>query len=197
MEAKTRILKAGAQIVIQKGFNDAGLQEILEAAEIPKGSFYYYFKSKEDFGLHLIDYFADYLKARADEFYGDQSRPHLERVRRLFAWQAESFQRNEFKGGCPIGNLALEMADRNSRFRLKLDQVFEDMKIRLAAQLRQALESGEISRTLDVEEAAVFVLSSWEGALMQMKVAKSVAPHQVFDRMIFGRLLARGEAGPA
>ena len=191
MEVKNRILKAGAQVVVQKGFNDAGLQEILDAAEIPKGSFYYYFRSKEDFGLQLIDYFAGFLTLRWKDFYRDEGLPHIERIRRLFAWQAESFSKNDFKGGCPIGNLALEMADRNSKFRLKLDQVFSEMKSNLASQIRKALELGEINQSIDVNETAEFVLSSWEGTLMQMKVSRSLVPHQVFDKMVFEHLLGR------
>ena len=62
MDAKTRILKAGARIVLEKGFCDTGLAEVLEAAQVPKGSFYFHFKNKEDFGLQLIDAFAEVLK---------------------------------------------------------------------------------------------------------------------------------------
>ena len=63
MDAKTRILKAGARIVLEKGFCDTGLAEVLEAAKVPKGSFYFHFKNKEDFGLQLVDTYAETLKA--------------------------------------------------------------------------------------------------------------------------------------
>ncbi|MBI9078040.1 MAG: TetR/AcrR family transcriptional regulator, partial [Desulfatibacillum sp.] len=64
-DAKTRLLRAAAKIVITKGFNDTGLQEILDAARVPKGSFYFYFKNKEDFGLQLIDFYADFFRRNA------------------------------------------------------------------------------------------------------------------------------------
>jgi TetR/AcrR family transcriptional repressor of nem operon len=54
-DAKERVLETGAAIVHRKGFHNTGIQEILKAAEIPKGSFYFYFDSKEDFGLQLVD----------------------------------------------------------------------------------------------------------------------------------------------
>jgi TetR/AcrR family transcriptional repressor of nem operon len=189
MDTKASILKAGAQIVHQKGFNATGLQEILAAAGVPKGSFYHYFRSKEDFGLALIDYFAAYLKDLKDRFYEDPTLSPVDKVRRLFRWQAESFLRSGFHGGCPIGNLALEMGDCNEKFRKKLHRVFADMKKTMAAHLEQASKQGEISRSIDVPEAVDFILSSWEGALMQMKVSKSTYPHEVFDRMVFERLL--------
>ena len=189
LDTKSRILKAGAKIVLQKGFYDTGLAEVLKAAKVPKGSFYFYFKNKEDFGLQLIDTFADYLKAAADSFYQDESLPPLEKIRRIFKWQADAFKTNDFKGGCPIGNLSLEMGDRNPNFRKKLNHVFSDMKKRLATHLKQAQQQGEIPEPIDVDEATDFIVSSWQGALMQMKVTKSTLPHQVFDRMIFGHFL--------
>ena len=189
MDAKSRILKAGAKIVHQKGFYDTGLSELLEAAQVPKGSFYFYFKNKEDFGLHLIDYFADYLRTGSEKVYKDESIPHIERVRRVFNQQAESFRKNDFKGGCPIGNLSLEMGDRNYKFRKKLNQVFENMKKNLSALLEKAQKQGEISESIDIHDTADFVVSSWEGVLMKMKVSKSTYHHEVFDRMIFERLL--------
>jgi TetR/AcrR family transcriptional repressor of nem operon len=189
-DTKTRILKAGAGIVLQKGFFNTGLAEVLEKAKVPKGSFYFYFKNKEDFGLQLIDLFSGYLESNAQGFYRDEKLSPLEKVRHLFKGQAESFQRNDFKGGCPIGNLALEMGDRNPAFRKKLHQVFVDMKKRLAVHLAQARELGEIPESINVEETTDFILNSWEGTLMQMKVSKSLTPHEVFDRIIFEKLLS-------
>ena len=195
MDAKSRILKAGARIVNKKGFNGTGLAELLEAAKVPKGSFYFYFKNKEDFGLHLIDYFTDYLKGNADVFYQDESLSHVEKIRSVFKWQAESFRKGNFKGGCPIGNLSQEMGDRNQKFRRKLDKAFATMKRDLAAQLKQAQKLGEISRTIDAHETADFIINSWEGALMQMKVSKNTVAHEVFDRMVFKRLLKPESSG--
>jgi TetR/AcrR family transcriptional regulator, transcriptional repressor for nem operon len=189
MDAKTRILKAGARIVLEKGFCDTGLAEVLEAAQVPKGSFYFHFKNKEDFGLQLIDSFAEVLKAGREKFYRDESLLHLERIRRLFRWQTELFRKNDFIGGCPIGNLSLEMGDRNAAFRKKLNRVFLEMKKNLVSQLEQARRGGELPDSIEPEETANFILSSWQGALVQMKVSKTTIPHEVFDRMIFERLL--------
>jgi TetR/AcrR family transcriptional repressor of nem operon len=187
--AKTRILKAGARLVHLKGFNHTGLQEVLEEARVPKGSFYYYFKSKEDLGLSLVDYFAENLKTMRDALSRDDSLTNLEKIRAIFKWQAESFKKAGFKGGCPIGNLALEMADCNPKFRKKLEQAFKEMKNDLAVYLEKARKAGEINESTDVAEIAAFIVSSWEGALMQMKVAKSTTPHAVFDRMVFQQLI--------
>jgi TetR/AcrR family transcriptional regulator, transcriptional repressor for nem operon len=189
-DAKTRILKAGARIVLEKGFCDTGLAEVLAAAKVPKGSFYFYFKNKEDFGLQLVDAFAETLRTAREPVLRDQSLTALERIREMFRRQTELFRKHGFKGGCPIGNLSQEMGDRSPLFRKKLKQVFSELRQDLAAQLSLAREKREMSAVLEPEEAADFILSSWQGALLQMKVAQSTAPFEVFDRMIFQRLLS-------
>ena len=188
-DSKSRILRAGARIVLEKGFCDTGLAEVLEAAKVPKGSFYFHFKSKEDFGLQLVDTFAGTLKTARDTVLQDESLTGLERIREMFRRQTELFRKHDFKGGCPIGNLSQEMGDRSPLFRKKLKQVFSELRKELADQLSQAREKGEMAAALDPEETADFILSSWQGALMQMKVAKSTAPFEIFERMIFERLL--------
>ena len=64
---KQRIIKKGAELVYSNGFNNTGIQEVLHAADVPKGSFYFYFKSKEEFGLSLIDYFASFIMHMAQK----------------------------------------------------------------------------------------------------------------------------------
>ena len=59
---KTRIIAEGAKIIQKNGFNNTGILDVLRAADVPKGSFYFYFKSKEDFGLEVINYLAETLR---------------------------------------------------------------------------------------------------------------------------------------
>ena len=75
-----------------KGFNHTGIQEILDAADVPKGSFYNYFKNKEDFGLQVIDYFVDYMAHVAGGVLGDRSVSPLERIRKLLRGFIEIFK---------------------------------------------------------------------------------------------------------
>jgi TetR/AcrR family transcriptional repressor of nem operon len=96
---KERILIKGAEIIHRKGFNNTGIQEILKAAGVPKGSFYFYFKSKEDFGLHLIDFFGNIFFSRSDKYLNDRSRSSLENLRHFFDEFLTYFEENEFKGG--------------------------------------------------------------------------------------------------
>ncbi len=98
-DTRMRILREGARKVHKKGFNATGLQEVLAAAGIPKGSFYFYFKNKEDFGLQLIDYYARSYFEQIDRYLGGSTRSPLQRLRHFFDSQVSSFEKNAFKGG--------------------------------------------------------------------------------------------------
>ncbi|MBU2548756.1 MAG: TetR/AcrR family transcriptional regulator [Proteobacteria bacterium] len=190
-DAKARILKAGAQIVHRKGFQDTGLQELLTAAGVPKGSFYFHFKNKEDFGLQLIDYYADFYLGKAAEFLDRPAGSPLDKIRRHLAWMASALEANDFMGGCPFGNLAQEMADRNESFREKLETVFETLGRKMAGVLEEARRAGEIDPSLDAGLLADFILNAWQGTILRMKVRKNTGPRASFERMVFDRLLAR------
>ena len=188
-DTKTHILEMGAQIVHQKGFNATGIQEVLNAAAVPKGSFYFYFKSKEEFGLQLIDYFSDFLFSKMDELLKADNVAPLNKLWNYFEWFLVYFEQNNFTGGCPIGNLAQEMGDLNDSFREKLKPVFDKMKANIAQCLEEAQQKGDLSPALDIFNLSDFIVSSWQGALLQMKVMKNTAPVRNFERIVFNSLL--------
>jgi len=188
-DTKAHILDIGAQIIHQKGFNATGIQEVLSAAAVPKGSFYFYFKSKEEFGLQLIDYFSNFLFSEMDEFLNAEKVAPLDKLRNYFVWFLAYFEQNNFTGGCPIGNLAQEMGDLNDSFRGKLKSVFDKMKSNIAQCLAEAQQRGDLSPALDVLSLSDFIVSSWQGALLQMKVMKNTASVRNFERIIFDSLL--------
>ena len=101
----------------------------------------------------------------------------------------EYFRHEGCSRGCPIGNLAQELADLNDTFRERLKQELDGMEAKFVACLQAAMEAHELANDIDPHEAATFILNSWEGALTRMKTEKSLKPLVVFDKMIFGRLL--------
>jgi len=186
---KELILEKGSEIVRLKGFHHTGIQEILNTAGVPKGSFYFYFKSKEDFGLQLIDHYANFFLGNADVFINDENFSYLNRLRRFFDFFLNYFETTNYKGGCTIGNLAQELGDINVRFRVKLNEIFEKMKSKVETFLRHAQNENEISKEIDISMASDFIINSWEGALIRLKVAKSSEPLRIFDKLIFEHYL--------
>ncbi|MBF0508333.1 MAG: TetR family transcriptional regulator C-terminal domain-containing protein [Deltaproteobacteria bacterium] len=189
-DTRWKILQAGAELVHRQGFHHTGLKEILDASGVPKGSFYFYFKSKEDFGLALIDLYVEEIAAVARSCFEDESRSP---VARLHAFFLGSYARLEAEGcqkGCPIGNLCQEMSDLSPAFRQKLESATELMIAGITQVLQKARAAGELPDHLDPEETARFITSSWQGAMLTMKVVKSIEPLHRFDRFIFGEILS-------
>lgn len=184
-DTKKILLEKGAEIIHRKGFNYAGIQEILAAAGVPKGSFYFYFKSKEDFGLQLIDFHAGIFLTFLDQCIQDTRIKPVERLRFFFNYFLSVLKENNFQGGCPLGNLAQENSDLNESFRAKLRDVFEQSKRKIAECLREAQNCNELNGSLDVNETADFIFNSWHGTLMRTKVLRDSSAYDIFNKMIF------------
>ena len=191
-DTRARLIATGARLVHEKGFNHTGVQEILQASGVPKGSFYFYFRSKEEFGIAVVDFFSQFIAATMDAHLQDASLPHVERLKGFFDAMMEYFRHEGCSRGCPIGNLAQELADLNDTFREKLKQALDAMEANLVTCLQAATEANELANDIDPHEAAAFILNSWEGALTRMKTEKSLKPLVVFDKMIFEFLLKPG-----
>ena len=187
---KTRILTEGAQIVHRKGFSNTGIQEILQAAGVPKGSFYFYFKSKEEFGLALIDFYFGMFAQKMEVLRSSELTP-LKRLREFFHSFLSFFEQRCFTVGCPIGTLTQEMGSLGEAFQPRLKKAFERMRAGIGTCLEEAKAAGELDESVDPYEMADFVVNSWEGALLRMKAEKSPDPLLLFDRVVFDQVLKR------
>lgn len=183
------LIRAGRHFFVEKGFNHTGIQEILQTVGIPKGSFYHFFSSKEEFGLAVIDYDAQMHEQIVDRYLHDTSLSPLNRIKQYFAVKLEEFESLQYREGCLFGNLSQEMADQNERFRLRLHEATSQWRDRFAECIREAQVVGEISATQAASDLADFCLNSWEGALLQMKVTKSDVPLKTFIQFMFGVVL--------
>ncbi|MFH2121869.1 MAG: TetR family transcriptional regulator C-terminal domain-containing protein [Pseudomonadota bacterium] len=189
-DTREHILACGGQIIHHKGFNATGLHEILQAAGVPKGSFYFYFKSKEDFGLALIDYYRGVFAERIGALIEEETLPPLERLKHFFLWFHEYFAKEGFIKGCPIGNLVQELGDVNPVFREKLNASLEKLIHVVATLLQAAKEQGVLPARLSPDATARFIVSAWQGALLRMKAVAGPEPLDNFITIIFEVLLA-------
>jgi TetR/AcrR family transcriptional regulator, transcriptional repressor for nem operon len=188
-DTKLALIKAGRRIIVAKGYNHAGIQEILQVVSIPKGSFYHFFSSKEAFGLAIIEYDSQMHDLIVAQYLKDATLSPLNRLKRYFAYKVEEFESLQYREGCLFGNLAQEMADQNESFRLQLQQATDRWRQQFAECIQSAQIAGEISNAASSLELAEFCLNSWEGALLQMKLSKSDAPLQNYIQFMFGLIL--------
>ncbi len=188
---KQRILEKGAEIIHQKGYYHTGIQEILDAAKVPKGSFYNYFNNKEDFGLQVIDYFVAQFDGMAREILENQSLPPLQRVRKFLDHFIDFFRAKQYTLGCPIGNLGQEMGDLSEPFQKKLKWALDAMAGQYIRVLSEAQSKGDLPQGLDVRQTAFFLISSWHGALIRMKIERSPEPLEDHKNFFFNRIFAK------
>ncbi len=188
-DTRLALIRVGRRIIVEKGYNHAGIQEILQAVRVPKGSFYHFFSSKEEFGLAIIDYDSQMHDRIVEKYLDDPSLSPLARLKRYFTFKVEEFETLQYREGCLFGNLSQEMADQNERFRLRLQEATDRWRNQFTECIQAAQAIGEISKERTAKALAEFCLNSWEGALLQMKVSKSDAPLQNYMQFMFGVVL--------
>ncbi|RXG92648.1 TetR family transcriptional regulator [Bradyrhizobium zhanjiangense] len=190
---RARLLRTGVAILTEKGFSAVGVEEILDAAEVPKGSFYHYFDSKEAFGLALIDAYANYFARKLDRWFDDTERAPLDRLRDFIADARSGMARHRYRRGCLVGNLGQEMGVLPEPFRKRLAAVFRDWEARTSRCLRSAQEAGEMSSELDCEDLAQFFWMGWEGAVLRAKLERRPDALDVFAERFLAMIRAKGE----
>ena len=188
---KDDLLEAGQRIFLARGYNHAGIESILQEAGVPKGSFYHYFGSKEDFGLQVLNRFAEMHNADLDHYLRDTNLAPLARVRRLTEALCDRLERKQCRNGCLVGNLSLEMAEQSEAFRSRLDEICGGWTARFAECFQAAQMAGELSEEIDVRELAEFWLNSWQGAVLRAKTIRSTAPLRTFLNLMFASVLKK------
>ena len=172
---KRRLLDAGLAMLLEHGYNDLGIQALLDATHTPKGSFYHHFKDKEDFALQVIDQYMQEVHAGLDYCLEDQSRRPLERVRRFFELTQQKYRKEGYLG-CLLGGLGQELSGVSDVFRRKIDKCFSYIARRIAVCLEEAREAGEIRADSDTKRMASLLVDCWEGAALRSRLRGSSAP---------------------
>jgi TetR/AcrR family transcriptional regulator, transcriptional repressor for nem operon len=191
VETREELIRVGKELIARQGFSATGIDSVVKTAGVPKGSFYYYFSSKEDFGLAVIDDSRRELERRLKLYLQDVNHPALLRIRNYLEHGIATMKANGFSQGCLIGNLGQELASQNEMFRTRLENVFQTWKRYFVACFEEARCNGEIARDSDVTKLADFLLIGWEGAVLRCKMTKSVKPMRDFIDIFFDKFLTR------
>jgi TetR/AcrR family transcriptional regulator, transcriptional repressor for nem operon len=193
IHSKDDIVQAGLELILSKGFTATGVEAILKQANVPKGSFYNFFSSKEEFSLAIIDRYVAETGELFRPIYDDESLPPLERVRKSFEILVARFETNECNKGCLLGNLSLEMSDQYEKVRQRLEQSLQGWARVLSTLLLQAQEAKAIPADLKPEMLAENLIASFQGAVLRAKVKKSSEPLKDFMYLYFDRFLNQRE----
>jgi TetR/AcrR family transcriptional repressor of nem operon len=179
------ILDAGLKVMVRKGYAGAGVRDIVAEAPAPQGSFTNHFRSKEEFAREVLDLYFARLKRLVAEALDDGGLSPRERLRRYLDIITRRLAGDEFSRGCLIGDFSLEAVAESETLRARLGEIFAEWRAPFAACIAEGQAMGEIDGAFAPEELAEFLLSSWEGAILRMKVERNAEPLERFKRIAF------------
>lgn len=174
---KQHLLQTGLAMLLERGYNDLGIQALLDATGVPRGSFYHHFRDKEDFALQVIDLYMEEVHAGLDACLGDATRPPLERVRGFFEASREKY-RGEGYLGCLLGGVGQELSGTSEVFRRRIEECFGAIAARIAACLEEARARGDLAPETRCRPMADLLVDCWEGAALRTRLRRDPAPLQ-------------------
>ena len=182
---RENILNAGLSVMFSAGYVGATVRDICKAANAPHGSFTNHFGSKEQFAREVLERYFTNLQLRVEKALGDTTITPRQRLWRYLEMTAEVLQNENWSRGCLIGDFSIEASSISSLIRTRLQSIFEEWRAPFAVCIAEAQSIGEIDATFDATELADFLLASWEGAILRMKVEHGPAPLDRFRKIIF------------
>ncbi|WP_445946593.1 TetR/AcrR family transcriptional regulator [Shewanella sp.] len=171
-DTRQHILDTGYQLIASRGFASVGLSELLKHAQVPKGSFYHYFKSKEQFGEALIKHYFDDYQLRLNSQFGDKTLPAYTRLIEYWqcwmASQADSCSSQK----CLVVKLSAEVADLSEPMRLALLKGTQIVQGAISDCIQAGIDDGSVKET-SPNDTAKLLYHLWIGASLMAKLSKT------------------------
>ena len=172
---KEQILEVATRLMAVQGYHRTALDDVLRESGAGKGNFYHYFRSKEDLGYAILDRLLERFERRTlTPIFEDPARDPLIQVEAFLDEILATQRARNCIGGCPIGNLATELADAHEGFRRRLAAGFERWRQCLAGALARAQELGAFAPDVEPDVLARFLVAGIEGAILLTKVQKDI-----------------------
>ncbi len=182
---KENLLTQGVQLLMEQGYHGTGLKEILDAVQIPKGSFYNYFASKERYAAEVIQHYINPFIAELASHLKNPGQDALSALNQYFNEQISNLEKIDFKGGCLLGNLMGEIGDTSEICQQSLQLAVNRYQNLLANGLKTAQAEGTIRTDKSAEDMAELLVNAWQGALLRMKIEQSSEPlRQCCDNLL-------------
>jgi TetR/AcrR family transcriptional repressor of nem operon len=182
---RDQILRAGLPVMFRSGYHAASVRDICAAAGAPQGSFTNHFRSKEAFAVEVLDQYFEYLKGLVRDALNHESLTPRQRLKRYLDVISDKLERDRWMIGCLIGDFSLQVSSHSKRLRQRLDTIFQEWRALFAGCIAAAQSAGEIESQFEATELAEFLLASWEGAILRMKVERSPAALERFKAIVF------------
>jgi TetR/AcrR family transcriptional repressor of nem operon len=184
---KEQIVEAGLKVLLERGFNAVGVQEITDTARVPKGSFYNHFESKEALGAEIVERYG--MNSTRRQVLREKGVPALRRLRTHFEALNDLFVKSKFERGCLLGNFSGELANQSEVIRRSLAQLYKTWTEDLQVAIADGQREGVIARDRNAGDIAAFLLDAYEGALLRARVERSRKPFDRFMQFAFETIL--------
>lgn len=173
---RQRIVGHATLLIYAKGYARTTIDDVIQAAGITKGSFYFHFKSKEELGYAVIENASSFILGRLREALERRELTPSGRIEAMLREVQSIVEAADCSRGCILGNLALETSNTNPGFREAIARAFRDWSRLIASALEEMKEAGELPRDFDSAAYADFAVSALEGGIMLSKVAMDPGP---------------------
>ena len=185
---KEQIVTAGLNLLHSKGFNATSVQDITEAAAVPKGSFYNHFASKEALGLEVLQRYRAAAAVYLDVL-DDASQAPKARLRTYFDRLIGANTATDYNCGCLLGNFSSELSTQIPAMRDALRLAYDEWAAALSVVIAEGQRAGSIGAPQPALELADFIIDAWQGAVLHAKAAHSRAPLDRYADMVLNRIL--------
>jgi TetR/AcrR family transcriptional repressor of nem operon len=185
---RERLLTAAYETLHRNGFNATGVQDITDAAGVPKGSFYNHFKSKDALGVEVVAHYVAKGAERRQALVDGPGAP-LTRLKAYFKSLNQLGPASGFSRGCLLGNFSAELTNQSPDIRQTLADALADWTKDIARVVAEAQAAGDLSHDLPAATLAAFLLNAWEGAVLRSRVDRSAAPLDAFMKVAFNKIL--------
>lgn len=187
---RENLIASGVTTLHEHGFANAGVRQITAAAGVPQGTFTNHFRSKDAFGVAVLDRYFEHTEAVINATLRDLDRAPVDRLHAYFDAITSRLEAAGWRYGCMISNMSLEAAEHSDLLRGHLHGLFARLARPFADTIRAAQAAGEVRSDLDADDLADVVLSAWHGAMLRMKVDRCAAPLTRFRHVMLSVLLA-------
>ena len=175
-DTREHLLATGERLCMHRGFTGMGLSELLKTAEVPKGSFYHYFRSKEAFGVAMLErHYAGYHQRLATHFASGEGN-YRDRVLNYYQETLNQFCQQGIISGCLTVKLSAEVCDLSEDMRTEMNKGASQIMTLLAQALENGRREGCLTFSGEAEATAQVLYSLWLGANLQAKMARSSTP---------------------
>jgi AcrR family transcriptional regulator len=159
-------------LFVYQGYERTGLAQIAKRANVLPGSLYHFFPTKEDLLRATLELRLQLLEPQVLEPIWSRIDDPIERVFGLLDGYRRMLTITEFRHGCPIGNLVLELTESHPRIRELLAANFDNWKRAIENCFRASAD--RLPAGADPAHLATFALTTMEGAVMLARAYRNL-----------------------